>query len=189
MNKRFFQKITEKNRWKIIIVCLVAAVAIGIVVYSVLPKLNNTTTESPSVSNTVGSLNANTNNGSSSDQVNMNWVKTVSTQFQSNDFMFVMLPGADIDQNLRIEKAITTALNTIKQNGIKIDIFTFKPDDPELPATIDLMGLPKPPNVIVFNKIGTGALATGEITENLLLQTYVRASQACTPGSSCCPTK
>ncbi len=117
-----------------------------------------------------------------------NWIKKANVLFAQNDFIFLVLPG-DNEATQLMSKEIDNAVAKIKADGVNIETLALKSDDPELQSTAQRLSITKFPAVIAFNKVGSGTLVTGDITETRLLQAYLQAAKACPPGSSsgCCP--
>ena len=190
MKHKYSPKSDSKNRWKIVILVLVICTAAGVAAYSFLSRQNNMVGSTSTGFNPTAAVNGKPASATSGPAAgDLNWVKNMSTEFVDHDFVFVMFPGNNNELNAQAAKSITSASSKIQAEGIKIDSLSLKQDDPEIATTIEMLAISKLPAVIAYNRNGGGALATGDITENQLLQAYLMANQACTPGGSCCPTK
>ena len=156
----------------------------GATIYSIIAR--QAATVSATSTAATASNNAPTTPGIS----DLAWVKNVSSRFADHDFVFVVLSGSD-DATQKIAPSVASAAKKMQAQGVRTDILTLNPSDPELSITAERLSITQLPAILALGSSGNAVLVSGGITETKLLQAYVSASQACAPGASsgCCPTK
>jgi hypothetical protein len=171
--------------WKIAVCALGVFMIAGAVTYTVVTRTSASST-APSNSNPTPSTAA--VNAPASDGVGeLNWVKSLNSKWETNDFVFIVLPGND-DVTGKVNQAVKSASEKIRQDGTLIDVMTLSSTDPEFRLTTDRLAIQKLPAVLLFVATGQGAIVKGDITETKLLQAYLTLVKTCAPGNSgCCP--
>ena len=173
------EKASSNRRRKIALFAVGMAIVVGVVAYSLATRNSNPATAS--ASNNTSSTTTNINE--------LNWVKNLPARFAEHDFVFVILSGRD-SATQRVSLSVASAVTKMQAQGIRTDTLTLKPNDPELSVTATSLNTTLPA-VLALGASGNGLILTNNITETMLLQAYLTASQACAPGTSsgCCPTR
>ena len=180
MSNKSFEKASRRGQRKIALFALGMVIVVGVVAYSLVTRNSNS-----------AAMSAGNNTSSTTTSINeLSWVKNVGAKFADHDFVFVILSGSD-DATQKIALNVASAVTKIQAQGVRTDTLTLKPNDPELSVTADRLAILKLPAVLALGASGNGVIVTDNITETMLLQAYLTASQACAPGASsgCCPTK
>ena len=172
-------KASSKHRQKIALFALGMVIVMGVVAYSIVARNSNSAV-----------MSAGNNSSSTTGIGGLAWVQNVSAKFADHDFVFVILPGSD-DATQKIAPIVASAAAKIQAQGVRTDILTLNPSDPELSITAERLAVTQLPAILALSITGNGVIINGEITETKLLQAYLTASKPCAPGASsgCCPTK
>jgi hypothetical protein len=121
------------------------------------------------------------------------WVQNLSITFIEHDFIFVILPDSDIKSAKTLTNQVSDATAKIEAQGARVETITLSPDDPEFSITMHRLTIGGVPAVLAISTNGNGAIMTGDITEEDILQTYLAVLQppVCPTGSSsgCCGGK
>jgi hypothetical protein len=118
--------------------------------------------------------------------------ESLAAKFADHDFIFVTLSDNDIKSTKTLTNLISDATAKIEARGARVETITLSPDDPEFSITMRRLGIGGVPAVLAISVSGNGAIMTGDITEENLLQTYLTVLQppvcapGCAPGSGCC---
>jgi hypothetical protein len=121
--------------------------------------------------------------------------ESLAAKFADHDFIFVTLSDNDIKSTKTLTNLISDATAKIEARGARVETITLSPDDPEFAITMRRLGIGGVPAVLAISVSGNGAIMTGDITEENLLQTYLTVLQppvcapGCAPGSGCCGGK
>jgi hypothetical protein len=175
----------NKSKWLKIGICILGVLMIaGAITYTVLTHQTSASSASSTPPAATGASNS---TQSSAGVEGLNWVKNVNAKFADKDFLFVLLPGTP-DMTQKTEQTLSSAIEKIVQDGVRVGVFTLEPKDPELNMTAERLSISNLPAVLLFTAQGRGAIITGDITETKLLQAYLTLLQTCVPGNSgCCP--
>lgn len=169
--------------WKIAACVLGVLMIAGAVTYTLMTR-TSASSASPSINNPTTSKAA-VNSPASDGVGELNWVKGLNSKYETNDFIFVVLPGND-DLTEKADQVVKTASEKMKQNGTAVDTMTLSSTDPEFGATMDRLAIQKLPAVVLFAATGQAAIIKGDITETKLLEAYLALQKTCVPGSGCC---
>lgn len=171
--------------WKIALCVLGVLMIAGVVTYALITRTSASST-SPSNSNPTPSTAA--VNAPASDGVGeLNWVKSLNSKFETNDFIFIVFPGND-DATGKVNQVVKSASEKIRQDGTAIDAMTLSSTDLEFRPTLDRLAIQKLPAVLLLAATGQGTIVKVDITETKLLQAYLTLQKTCIPGNSgCCP--
>jgi len=118
----------------------------------------------------------------------LNWVKNLNTKFESNDFVIVILPGND-DLTGKVEQLVKSTCEKIRQDRTNIEAMTLSSTDPEFPLTLDRLAIHKLPAILIMAPAGKQQIIKSDITENKILEAYLRLQGTCIPGTSGCCSK
>ncbi len=122
--------------------------------------------------------------------VDLKLSESLAAKFADHDFIFVTLPDNDIKSTKTLTNQISDAAAKIEARGARVETITLSPDDPEFSITMRRLAIGGVPAVLAISVSGNGAIMTGDITEENLLQAYLTVLQPpiCAPGSSsgCC---
>ena len=175
------EKASSKRRRKIALFALGMVIVMGIVAYSLVTRNSNSASAGTSPGN---------DSSSTTGIAGLAWAQTVSAKFAEQDFVFVILPGTD-GATQKIAPIVASAAAKIQAQGVRTDILTLNPSDPEVSITAERLAIPQLPAILALGASGNGVIIANDITETKLLQAYLTASKACAPGASsgCCPTK
>jgi hypothetical protein len=117
----------------------------------------------------------------------LNWVKNLNTQFETNDFVIVILPGNDALTG-KVDQLVKSACEKIRQDRTNIEVMTLNSTDTEFPVTLDRLAIHKLPAVLIMAPAGKQQIIKSDITESKILEAYLRLQGTCIPGASgCCP--
>lgn len=178
---------TNKNvqLWKIAVCVLGVLMIAGAITYVLITRMAASSASPPNGNSAPSNKAANT---PSSDGVGeLNWVTSLSSRYETNDFIFVVFPGND-ELTGKAGQAVKTATEKIRQSGTAVDAMTLSSTNPEFQASLDRLAIQKLPAVLLLAATGQNAIIKGDITETKLLQAYLSLQQTCVPGTSgCCP--
>lgn len=176
----------DKNQWWKIAVCVLGVLMIaGAITYTVMSR--NAVSSNAPASNNAASPAAASNKSTSEGVGELNWVKNLSSKYETNDYIFIILPGS-ADATDKVAQLVNGSVEKIRKEGIAIDIMTLSSSDPELTQTTERLAIQKLPAVLIFAASGQGAILKGDITETKLLQGFLTLQNTCIPGNSgCCP--
>jgi len=183
-----------KKWWKIGLFALGMCLIIGATAYSLIVRHTNASNTSVDTSGIPQiATGARVNALSSLSISDLAWVQELNSLLTDHDFIMVLLPENNGDLNDTLVNLIAEAASKIEARGANVGTFTLDPSDPEFSTTMKRLALGQLPAIIAIHNNGNGALITGDITEDRLLQTYLVVSQPiiCAPGSSsgCCSGK
>ena len=188
MNEKDSSNTPKRAWWQI------AALAVGIVLILTATVYALVTRQSSASSGTLnqGAVPSVTANTASAPAImgigDLKWAQNVTNKFIDNDFIFVILPGSDNATKV-LTNRVASAAEKIEAKGACIETITLSTSDPEFPVTTERLAIFQLPAILAISISGNGAILTGNITEEKLLQAYLVACGACSPGSSsgCCP--
>jgi len=167
----------KMQRWMIVLCVLGVLMIAGAVAYILITR------------SIAGSLQSDaTANAQALDSAGeMNWVKSLTAKYETNDFVFVILPGSD-DATAEVDKVVKSASEQIEQGGTNVEVMTLNRTDPELSLTSERLAIQKLPAVLICSATGQRAILKGDVTGEKLMQAYLTLQKACVPGvSGCCP--
>ena len=118
----------------------------------------------------------------------LNWVKDLNAKFENNDFVVVILPGND-DVTRKVEQLVKSTCEKIRQDRTSIEFMTLSPADPEFPLTLDRLAIHKLPAILIMAPAGKQQIIKSDISENKILEAYLRLQGTCIPGTSGCCSK
>jgi hypothetical protein len=177
---------TSKNIlwWKIALCVLGVLMIAGAVTYIVGTRTSAVTaSQASNLSKTATTASIATSDG----EGELNWVKNLSTKFESSDYIIVIFPGND-DLTGKADQLVKIASEKIRQDGTNIEAMTLNPTDSEFQTTLDRLAIQKLPAIRIIAPTGQGETIKGDITETKILQAYLSLQKACVPGASgCCP--
>lgn len=178
----------NNNQWWKIAVCVLGVLMIaGAVIYTVMTR--NAVSSNAQTGNSAASSTAASNKPTSGGVGELNWVKNLSSKYETNDYIFIILPGSE-DPTNNVTQMVNSSVEKIRKEGIAIDTMTLSSKDPEFTQTTERLAIQKLPAVLLFAASGQGAILKGDITETKLLQGFVTLQNTCVPGASgCCPAK
>jgi hypothetical protein len=176
------------NQWWKIAVCILGVFMIaGAVIYTVMTR--NAVSSNAQAGNGATTQPAASNKPTSGGVGELNWVKNLNTRYETNDYIFIILPGNE-DSTDKVTQAVNSSVEKIRKESITIDAMTLSSKDPEFAQTTERLAIQKLPAVLLFAASGQGAILKGDITETKLLQAFITLQNTCVPGTSgCCPTK
>ena len=182
-----------KKWWKIGLFALGMCLIIGATAYSLIVRHTNASNTSVDTSGIPQiATGARVNALSSLSISDLAWVQELNSLLTDHDFIMVLLPENNGDLNDTLVNLIAEAASKIEARGANVGTFTLDPSDPEFSTTMKRLALGQLPAILAIHTNGNGAIITGDITEDRLLQTYLVVSQPiCAPGSSsgCCGGK
>jgi uncharacterized protein (UPF0333 family) len=177
---------TNKNIqwWKIALLALGILMIAAAVTYTLVTRTSAATaSQAANLSKTATTANDATSGG----EGELNWVRSLNTKFESNDFVIVIFPGND-DLTGKADQLVKIASEKIRQDGTSIEAMTLSSTDSEFQPTLDRLAIQKLPAVRIIAPTGQGETIKGDITETKILQAYLSLQKACVPGTSgCCP--
>jgi uncharacterized protein (UPF0333 family) len=177
---------TNKNIewWKIALCVLGVLMIAAAVTYTLVTRTSAATaSQAANLSKTARAANFAASGG----EGELNWVKNLSTKFESNDFVIVIFPGND-DLTAKADQLVKIASEKIRQDGTNIEAMTLSSTDSEFQTTLDRLAIQKLPAIRIIAPAGQGETIKGDITETKILQAYLSLQKACVPGASgCCP--
>jgi len=174
------------NQWWKIAVCIVGVIMIaGAVIYTLMTR--NAVSSNTQTGNSAALPAAASNKPTSDGVGELNWVQNLSAKYETNDYIFIILPGNE-DLTSKVTQMVNSSVEKIRKEGIAIDIMTLSSKDPEFTQTTERLAIQKLPAVLLFAASGQGAILKGDITETKLLQGFITLQNTCIPGASgCCP--
>lgn len=185
MNEKSPGNANHMQWWKIAVCALGIVMIAGAVTYTLITRASASST-APSNSNptpSAAAVNAPVSDGAGE----LKWVRSLSSKFETYDFIFVVFPGND-DLTSKADQVVKSALEKIRQSGSAVDAMTLSASDPEFQPTLSRLAIQKLPTVLVIAATGQGVVIKGDITETKVLQAYLNLQKACVPGNSgCCP--
>jgi hypothetical protein len=166
--------------WLQIALCgLGVLMIVGAITYSLINRYSASTSTTASTKSVLEIIPYDTDE--------LNWVKTLRTNYESVDYIFIIMPGND-EITKKVYQNLRSVCDTIKQDGGAVDLMTLSASDPEFSATTESLAIQKLPAVFLLSRSGKRATIKGDITEEKLLQAYLNLQQVCVPGvSGCCP--
>jgi len=184
---------SKKQWWKIAVFSLGMLMVIGASAYSIITRHINASS-TPLDKSGIPQIASNTGRNAASTLGigDLLWVQELNAIFTNHDLIFVILPGNDSNSANILADRISDATAIIEARHTSVGTFTLSASDPEFSITTERLAITQLPAVLVMSTSGNGAIITGDITEEKLLQTYVVVTQpVCAPGSSsgCCPGK
>ncbi|UCH50670.1 MAG: hypothetical protein JSV54_06550 [Chloroflexota bacterium] len=186
------QSAGSKKWWKIAVFALGMLMIIGATSYSLITRHINASS-APLDNGGIPQIGSEQNIPNILGLSDLTWVQNLSTTFTEHDFMFVILPDSDSDSTKTLTNRVIEATATIEARGARVETITLSPDNSEFSTTMHRLAIGQVPAVLAISVSGNGAIMTGDITEEKLLQTYLVVSQppVCPPGSSpgCCGGK
>ena len=170
--------------WKIALLVLGVLMIAAAVTYTLLTRTSAaTSSQAANLSKTATAANVATSGG----EWELDWLKNLSTKFESNDFVIVIFPATD-DITGKVDQLVKIASDKIREDGTNIETMTLSRTDPEFQTTLDQLAIQKLPAVRIIAPTGRGETIKGDITETKILQAYLSLQKACVPGASgCCP--
>jgi hypothetical protein len=183
------------NKWlKIGLFALGVCLIIGATAYSLIVRHTSASNASVDTSGIPRVATGTCANALSTfDITDLVWVQELNSLLTNHDYIMVLLPENNGDLNNTLSNRMADATSKIEARGVNAATFTLDPSDPEFSTTMKRLALGQLPAIIAIHNNGNGALITGDITEDKLLQTYLVVSQPiiCAPGSSsgCCSGK
>jgi hypothetical protein len=184
---------SRKQWWKIAVFALGMLMVIGATVYSLITR--HTSTSSVPLDNSGVPQIASGTCGNALSTLGIGdllWAQELNTIFTDHNLVFVILPGNDTNLNDTLSNRISDATAKIEARHTSVGAFTLNASDPEFSVTTERLTITELPAVLAISTTGNGAIITGDITEEKLLQTYVVVTQPiCVPGGSsgCCSGK
>lgn len=103
----------------------------------------------------------------------------------NKDFVFILLPGAKIEETEKVDSIIEQTSEIISQEGTRVATLTLKTDSPDYQKLVSYYKIDKFPAVLAMSK-GCGTdIIMGKMTKEELLAVYLRSSKpvSCKPGS------
>ena len=184
---------SRKKWWKIAVFAIGMLMVIGASAYSIITRHINASS-TPLDKSGIPQIASNTGRNAASTLGigDLLWVQELNAIFTNHDLIFVILPGNDSNSANTLADRISDATAIIEARHTSVGTFTLSASDPEFSITTERLAITQLPAVLVMSTSGNGAIITGDITEEKLLQTYVVVTQpVCAPGSSsgCCPGK
>ncbi len=186
---------SSRNKWlKIGLFALGICMIIGATAYSLIVRHTNASNVSVDTSGIPQVATGTCANALSTfDLIDLAWAQELNSLFTNHDYIMVLLPENNGDLNNTLANRMAEATAKIEARGVNVATFTLDPSDAEFSTTMKRLALGQLPAIIAIHNNGNGALITGDITEDKLLQTYLVISQPiiCAPGSSsgCCSGK
>lgn len=178
---------TNRNtRWWKIALCVIGLLMIaGAITYTLITRMADSAAVSSAGNPATAAGVVNT---PASDGVGeLTWVTSLSSKYDTNSYIFVVFPGND-ELTGKVDQAVKTAVEKIRQGGTAIDAITLSSLDPEFQASLDRLAIQKLPAVLLLAPTRQGTIIKGDITETKLLQAYLSLQGTCVPGvSGCCP--
>jgi hypothetical protein len=170
--------------WKIALLVLGVMMIAAAVTYTLVLRASAATaSEASNFSKTATTANVATSDG----EGELNWVKNLSTKFESSDYIIVIFAGSD-DLTAKADQMVKIASEKIRQDGTNIEAMTLSSTDSEFQTTLDRLAIQKLPAIRIVAPTGQGETIKGDITETKILQAYLSLQKACVPGASgCCP--
>lgn len=184
---------SKKQWWKIAVFSLGMLMVVGAITYSLV--IRHTSAATTPIDNSGVPQIASGTCGKALSTLGISdllWAQELNTIFSDHDLIFVILPGNDTNSNDTLASRISDATAKIEARHTSIGTFTLSAGDPEFSLTTKRLAITQLPAVLAISTTGNGAIITGDITEEKLLQTYVVVTQpVCAPGSSpgCCSGK
>jgi hypothetical protein len=190
---------SKKKWWKIAVFALGMLMVIGAIAYSLTTR--NSAASSGPLDNvpSIGSYTSlNIPRADSYTSLNipnatgigdLKWSESLAAKFADHDFIFMIFPDSDINSTKTLSKRVSDASAKIEARGARVETITLSPDDPEFSITMKRLRIGQVPTVLAISVSGNGAIMTGDITEENLLQTYLTVLQpVCVTGGSsgCC---
>ena len=174
---------SKRQWWKIAVFALGMLMVIGAIAYSLIIRHTSTSTVPQIASATYGKALSTLGIG------DLLWAQELNTIFSDHDLIFVILPGNDSNSANTLADRMSAATAIIEARHTSVGTFTLSASDPEFSITTLRLAIAELPAVLALSASGNGAIITGDITEEKLLQTYVVVTQpVCVPGGSsgCC---
>lgn len=170
--------------WKIALCVLGVLMIAGAVTYALVTRTSAATvSQKANLSKTAATASFATPDG----EGELNWVKSLNTKFESNDYVIVIFAGND-DLTAKADQLVKTASEKIRQDGTNIGAMTLISTDSEFQPTLDRLAIQKLPAIRIIAPTGQGETIKGDITESKILQAYLSLQKTCVPGASgCCP--
>jgi len=181
----------KREWWKIAVFALGILLIAGAATYALTTR-NSAASSGALTNGNVPSIGSNTSQSAPAAMGigDLKWTKNLAAKFTDHDFIFVILPGSDIDSTETLSKRVSDASAKIEARGTRVETITLSDSDPEFSITTERLAIAQLPAVLAVAASGNGAIMTGDITEGKLLQAYLVVSQpVCAPGGSsgCCP--
>jgi len=183
----------KKQAWKIAIFALGMLMVVGAASYSIITRHINASSVPLDKSGVPQIASSTCSDAAATLGIgDLTWVQELNAVFTNHDLIFVILPGSDGDSTKTLADRISDVTAKIEARHTSVGTFTLSASDPEFSITTERLAITQLPAVLAMSTSGNGAIITGDITEEKLLQTYVVVTQpVCAPGGSsgCCSGK